>query len=413
MANKYCTKCGREVVAGKRFCGGCGLALPVEAAPLVEAAAVCVQCGSALVAGKKFCKQCGHAVGEVAPATDVVPIPEPAPVVEAKPVAEPAIPVCGQCGAELVPGKKFCRQCGFAVGGAAVVAEPIPAAEPAPAAEIKVEAQQPEMVSPVEAIPVPEAEPEIPPQCPASDGASQWTPVAETAAPAVVASDPILEAEPEAPPAITPLEMQEPGQEPVRQSNAVIGLVIGLAAVVLLAVGGGWAWYAHVHRGAAKQVAQTQPAAAPSPAQQQAYPAAQEDKPSAAKAVPAQQTPPQPAPKPAPSAPIHPPTSSKSWQGSAATPTPAFHAAPVSRPAILPPSAAARSGVRHYEGPPIPHGGTVVFDNLPKARLKFNFNHAAWQLIIKPNPDGTKKVTLISQAQGYQSSCDLGWEIVE
>jgi hypothetical protein len=55
----------------------------------------------------------------------------------------------------------------------------------------------------------------------------------------------------------------------------------------------------------------------------------------------------------------------------------------------------------------------VVFDNLPKARLKFNFNHAAWQLLIKPNSDGTKKVTLVSLAQGYQSSCDLGWEIVE
>jgi hypothetical protein len=80
---------------------------------------------------------------------------------------------------------------------------------------------------------------------------------------------------------------------------------------------------------------------------------------------------------------------------------------------VLPPAAPARSGIRHYEGPPIPHGGIVVFENMPKARLKFNFNHAAWQLLIKPNSDGTKKVILISLAQGYQSSCDLGWEIVE
>jgi aromatic ring-opening dioxygenase catalytic subunit (LigB family) len=50
---------------------------------------------------------------------------------------------------------------------------------------------------------------------------------------------------------------------------------------------------------------------------------------------------------------------------------------------------------------------------MPKARLKFTFDHAAWQLTIKPNPDGTKKVILSSMAQGYQSSCDLGWEIVE
>jgi len=61
----------------------------------------------------------------------------------------------------------------------------------------------------------------------------------------------------------------------------------------------------------------------------------------------------------------------------------------------------------------VPHGGTVVFDNLPKARLKFTFDHAAWQLAIKPNQDGTKKVVLSSLAQGYQSSCDLGWEIIQ
>jgi len=80
---------------------------------------------------------------------------------------------------------------------------------------------------------------------------------------------------------------------------------------------------------------------------------------------------------------------------------------------VLPPAAPAHSGIMQYTGPPIPHGGTVVYDNLPNGRLKFNFNHAAWQLVIKPNPDGTKKATLISLAQGYQSSCDLGWEIME
>jgi hypothetical protein len=69
--------------------------------------------------------------------------------------------------------------------------------------------------------------------------------------------------------------------------------------------------------------------------------------------------------------------------------------------------------VLHYRGAPVPHGGTVVFDNLPKARLKFVFDHALWQLTIKPNPDGTKKVVLTSLAQGYQTSCDLGWEITE
>jgi hypothetical protein len=74
---------------------------------------------------------------------------------------------------------------------------------------------------------------------------------------------------------------------------------------------------------------------------------------------------------------------------------------------------ASRSGILHYQGTPVPHNGTIVFDNLPQARLKFNFDHQAWSLIIKANRDGTKRVTLISQAPGYQTTCDLGWEIVE
>ena len=59
------------------------------------------------------------------------------------------------------------------------------------------------------------------------------------------------------------------------------------------------------------------------------------------------------------------------------------------------------------------HNGVVVFDHLPQARLRFTFDHQAWSLIIKANPDGTKKVTMISQAPGFQTTCDLGWEIVE
>ena len=77
------------------------------------------------------------------------------------------------------------------------------------------------------------------------------------------------------------------------------------------------------------------------------------------------------------------------------------------------PPAQARSGVRHYQGPPVPHGGTVVFDNLPKARLRFTFDRVAWELILKTNPDGTKKAILISQAQGNQSRCELGWELID
>jgi hypothetical protein len=76
-------------------------------------------------------------------------------------------------------------------------------------------------------------------------------------------------------------------------------------------------------------------------------------------------------------------------------------------------AAQGRSGVRHYQGPPVPYGGVVVFDNLPRERLRFTFDNTAWRLIIKPNPDGSKKVILNSLKQGYQTYCDLSWQMIE
>jgi hypothetical protein len=110
-------------------------------------------------------------------------------------------------------------------------------------------------------------------------------------------------------------------------------------------------------------------------------------------------------------------------------PTPAPIAAPqapsspavpgVNRQAVPPPIAdvsqpqGERSGTLHYQGPPVAYRGTVVFDNLPKKRLKFGFDSSSWSLSIKPNADGTKKVTLTSLEQGYQTNCDVHWEIIE
>jgi len=71
-----------------------------------------------------------------------------------------------------------------------------------------------------------------------------------------------------------------------------------------------------------------------------------------------------------------------------------------------------RTGTLHYQGPPVAYRGTVVFDNLPKARLKFTFDFSSWSLILKPNADGTKKAVLTSMRQGYQNNCDLRWEII-
>lgn len=87
--------------------------------------------------------------------------------------------------------------------------------------------------------------------------------------------------------------------------------------------------------------------------------------------------------------------------------------APAQVQQLTPEPAQARSGLLHYYGPPVAYGGQVVFDNLPKARLRFTYDRTGWQLTIKIYPDGTKWVTLTSLKQGIQTSCDLGWEIVE
>jgi hypothetical protein len=112
MANKFCTKCGSAVVAGKRFCTKCGQpimgstatagaidavtgstplqkasgalasipAVSIESSTTADvsgpgekalaskssASKLCTQCGSTILAGKRFCTQCGKPVSETA-----------------------------------------------------------------------------------------------------------------------------------------------------------------------------------------------------------------------------------------------------------------------------------------------------------------------------------------------------------
>ena len=57
----FCTSCGHELLAGGRFCPGCGS--PVSTG--------CASCGGDLVAGAGFCPHCGAAVSGAAPAAGV------------------------------------------------------------------------------------------------------------------------------------------------------------------------------------------------------------------------------------------------------------------------------------------------------------------------------------------------------
>jgi hypothetical protein len=313
-------------------------------------------------------------------------------------------------------GKRFCKQCG---APAAFHPQPPLAAESAgslPPAESVDEAMKPPEATADE--PVPAAERSV------AGAETPWVDM-ESFAPKTI---PIPEWEPVSEVGQIPPVSSEAHAESIPsfpQPKRKIGLAIGIAAAVLAAAGGGWAWYAHSHQGIsseAKSSAATPQSTAQGGTSATPGATAQPVKPPAGTAIVAVAGAPPNAPQSVPTsgpvsaAPNQPPSSSQSRHGNPVAPTPVFSAPQA--PSITPPpprlpAAQARSGVRYYQGPPVPYGGTVVFDNLPKARLKFTFDHAAWQLILKTNPDGTKKAILNSLKQGYQTNCDLGWEIIE
>src|SRR5664280_2897434 len=135
MVERNCSNCGRELPAGRRFCGGCGqpVAVIAEPARAESIAPSCVKCGTAFVPGKRFCKQCGHAVATTEPDAASQPfapeqdepaakkaVRDEAPAQAPPPIAVPSQPeltalCCSKCGAVIASGKRFCKQCGHAV----------------------------------------------------------------------------------------------------------------------------------------------------------------------------------------------------------------------------------------------------------------------------------------------------------
>jgi len=412
MASRYCAKCGREVAEGKRFCGGCGQPVSAVAAPEMPdpvaasepAPLSCSHCGAALAPGKRFCKQCGKQVGGFAPVAWSATAASPQPAIS------PTTPSCTHCGSPLVPGKRFCKKCGQPVDSnataAQVDADPIgkggfPAAQ---SSAFDLPAEMPVVASANEPDVALHAQDVLP-----SNLTSAWEPTESRSQPP---SSPSLAAAVYASP--------EPQPESFRQPKAKIGLVIGVAAAVLLTAGGVLTWHFYSHRGDS--------GIATSPVEPQQTMVAPPTKNQPTTTTPAQ------APKPAPGIQEHAtsgPTKSQPESGAttpphvsstntppdavlnpnATAPEPTIAPPPSSTPTATP--AAPRSGTLHYQGPPVPYNGVVIFDHLPQARLKFTFNRQAWSLTLKLNPDGTKRATLISLVQGYQTSCDLGWEIIE
>jgi ribosomal protein L40E len=136
-----CTKCRATLVPGANFCRQCGTAVltpsaggqasaasipisgtaPVSAA-IAPAVGNCTKCHALLVPGAKFCRQCGDAV--LRPTAGSQTPGASAPIYGAAPVSVAIASTaenCAKCHAPLLAGAKFCRQC----GGAA----PVPSAE--------------------------------------------------------------------------------------------------------------------------------------------------------------------------------------------------------------------------------------------------------------------------------------------
>jgi hypothetical protein len=60
----------------------------------------------------------------------------------------------------------------------------------------------------------------------------------------------------------------------------------------------------------------------------------------------------------------------------------------------------------------VAQNGEVVFENLPAGRMRFTYDHTAWQPTIHRQTNGTQTLVMRSLKPGIQRVCDVQWEIV-
>lgn len=322
----------------------------------------CKQCGKEVAPDKKFCSGCGQAVET----TDSSPVM----------AAVSQATNCVKCGAELTPGRQFCKKCGQKVEAQAAsvaVAEPIAVTPPTALAP-------PMVIAP----PIATAQP-----------------IAVT--PPVIASSPVATPPIEPP---VPFKSDERSGDIAKSGfNSKQGIVIAVvAASLLLAVGGsGWLWYNHMHKKSAPS-AMNLPIAGDAAQDQQAH--------SAPITTAESKTPPTPVAQPRRLTAENKPAQTKFGNQNQAEVKTTVDSPPSETHQSTASENSTQSGVLHYQGPPVPYNGQVVFDHLPAAKLHFTFDREAWFLTIKTNLDGTKKITLTSRVQGYQSSCEVLWAVM-
>ena len=79
-SNNQCAKCGAPLPLNAKFCLECGEKV---ATVMQDNTVICPSCGKTVAQGK-FCPECGYKF----------------------------ITACPQCGKKIVPGAKFCLECG-------------------------------------------------------------------------------------------------------------------------------------------------------------------------------------------------------------------------------------------------------------------------------------------------------------
>jgi len=122
-----CPNCHAELGEGKRFCGKCGASIRATAAPhigTISPQSRCPKCGGEVQPGKRFCGRCGSAltteslqtqqqIPAAAAPTPLAPPPALSATVRVQPPTPPTeVKPCPHCGAPVLAGAKFCKQCG-------------------------------------------------------------------------------------------------------------------------------------------------------------------------------------------------------------------------------------------------------------------------------------------------------------
>ncbi len=289
-----------------------------------------------------------------------------------------AAPFCTGCGAAVAEGTRFCVKCGQPVSTAAFPTPPPP---------------------PVQSSPLPPPPP--PPPAPSISQVAQYP----------AAQDPIG---------------LYPPPRPVKE-GAGAGVWIAILGLLLLAAGGGlWFYTTRIHpRQAAQPVAEQPVTQQPVTQQPSSQPTPKPVEVAAAPPAPAapEVIPPNPdfakpdtakndkAPKTGPRQDTAPPIQARNRNPPAVGASP-----PAPEPKPVPPQpvkpAGPTSGTLHATVE-VAQYGEVVFENLPGGRLKFTFDHSAWQPTIHRQTNGTQTLIMRSLRAGIQRTCDVKWELLE